>query len=963
MADELDRLFAAFRRTRDPELLAALFEQTAPWLLHRARRLLGGAALAEDVVQDLFLALLENGHGCEPGRPCRPYLLGILQHRAARVRRQQARTLAQSLRAATSASATPSEAAIGAEQRAAVRGAIDALPEPYREVVRRFVRDEPPTAISRALGRTPNAVRVQLHRGLRLLRTAMPPGLLLLLCTLPARPAPAQALRPRPLRLAGAALLACALAAWVGIGKGHGTTAPARATGEAASVPPLPATSEGSDAPAAAPPRTALATAAAGALVLELRHADGSPAPSVGVVAHQAGRDPDFGAVCAVSGADGRVVLPDLPLGPVTVAIDRGVRLAWQVQPDHAAPCVVALPAGVDVAGTVRDADGRPAADAGIWLRVLPMDGAARGAVVARTGADGRFALRGVRPRSVLAAVREGSVPSPLQTVAPHEGGQGGELELVLGGAGASIAGRVLDHAGAPVAGAVVRIGRHPRANFLLPGGGGTVEQHPSAIARTDGDGAFALADLLPGPMQVLVRAPQHRTALEPLVLAPGVEQRLELRLRTGAGLAGVVHDEGGAPVAEATVFAHGPVRNEWAAVWTAPDGSFALAGLDTEGVTLAVDAPGFAPVSRPVAAGSGPIRIALQAEPRRVLRLQDAAGAAAGATGWELAAYSRGAAPAAEVLAPSGDGFAAGGELAKGPFLVRRQGTWFWLRAEPAADDPDLLRLPAAAARVGPLRLLLPGTTPEQRRGLVLVLDRDGVPQAADPDDPAAAVLDFGSVPVGAYRAQLCSHAGLLPTVDLGAIAVGEADAPRTVALPAHGWLRYRLQRSDRVPLLECTAFAAGEDGQRLPLPGAGGRVALVPGRYRLWASSLSFPTVRGHSFEIAAGQETSLDLEVPPGKVRHLAFRLPPGTDPQGFRATVLPAGGREGEDAIPLALGGFDAIVDGFCCTPLVLADGSYRLEVECGHGTFRSPFDVAGDLGVAEPIEVALLAADR
>ena len=48
-AAELDHLFEAIRRTRDPELLATLFERTAPWLLHRARLLLRRANLAEDV--------------------------------------------------------------------------------------------------------------------------------------------------------------------------------------------------------------------------------------------------------------------------------------------------------------------------------------------------------------------------------------------------------------------------------------------------------------------------------------------------------------------------------------------------------------------------------------------------------------------------------------------------------------------------------------------------------------------------------------------------------------------------------------------------------------------------------------------------------------------------------------------------------------------------------------------------
>src|SRR5262245_30426332 len=253
-AAELDNLFESIRRTRDPELLATLFERTAPWLLHRARLLLRRANLAEDVVQDLFLGLLENGHGCEPGRPCLPYLLGMLHRRAARVRRQETRTLAQSLREAAAAEGGPVDAAIGAEGRVTVRHAIDALPEPYREVVRRFLAQQSPAQIGRELGRTPNAVRVQLHRGLRLLRFTLPPGLAMLLWAVLTEPLPAQVPWRRPVQLGAAAMLAVgALAIW--FGTAAGSTDAAAATTIAAANPTSaaakPAGSFGAVAPAA----------------------------------------------------------------------------------------------------------------------------------------------------------------------------------------------------------------------------------------------------------------------------------------------------------------------------------------------------------------------------------------------------------------------------------------------------------------------------------------------------------------------------------------------------------------------------------------------------------------------------------------------------------------------------------------------------------------------------------------
>src|SRR5690606_24291909 len=94
--------------------------------------------------------------------------------------------------------------------------------------------------------------------------------------------------------------------------------------------------------------------------------------------------------------------------------------------------------------------------------------------------------------------------------------------------------GRVLDRDGAPVAGAVVRVGRHPRANFELPGGRALAHVHPCAVVHTDAAGAFHLADLPPGTLQVLVRAPRHRTALAPVVLTAGAERHVALHLLPG---------------------------------------------------------------------------------------------------------------------------------------------------------------------------------------------------------------------------------------------------------------------------------------------------------------------------------------------------------------------------------------------------------------------------------------------
>jgi RNA polymerase sigma-70 factor (ECF subfamily) len=65
----------------------------------------------------------------------------------------------------------PAAQALLAERGEAVREAVAALPEPYREVITlRFFGDLTPAAIAAAMGRPEGTVRAQLHRGLARLR-------------------------------------------------------------------------------------------------------------------------------------------------------------------------------------------------------------------------------------------------------------------------------------------------------------------------------------------------------------------------------------------------------------------------------------------------------------------------------------------------------------------------------------------------------------------------------------------------------------------------------------------------------------------------------------------------------------------------------------------------------------------------------------------------------------------------
>ena len=183
--DALDRHFRTFQRNRDPAALAAVFDVAAPRLLLVAMHLVRDAATAEDLVQTVFLQVLRDTDRCQPGRPVLPWLLGMLEHRAidarrrAHVRREQGG--GDGVGAAhdiAAAAAPPSDLAADAEARERVAEALAGMPREYREVLTlRLVHGLAAVDIAHSLGLPPATVRMRASRGLKLLRGALPRGL------------------------------------------------------------------------------------------------------------------------------------------------------------------------------------------------------------------------------------------------------------------------------------------------------------------------------------------------------------------------------------------------------------------------------------------------------------------------------------------------------------------------------------------------------------------------------------------------------------------------------------------------------------------------------------------------------------------------------------------------------------------------------------------------------------------
>lgn len=142
-------------------------------------------------------------------------------------------------------------------------------------------------------------------------------------------------------------------------------------------------------------------------------------------------------------------------------------------------------------------------------------------------------------------------------------------LQAAAAAAHETIAGRVLDPAGEPLAGARVR--------------GDPEADEPGAEAVTDDDGRFVLRDLAPGPHRVEARHP----GLAP-VWASGVPagaDALVLQLSRGAAIVGTIASEDGTAIAGATVVAlrhGGPLTRVSQAQTTVFDaaGEYRLEGL-----------------------------------------------------------------------------------------------------------------------------------------------------------------------------------------------------------------------------------------------------------------------------------------------------------------------------------------------------------------------------------------------
>jgi protocatechuate 3,4-dioxygenase beta subunit len=354
--------------------------------------------------------------------------------------------------------------------------------------------------------------------------------------------------------------------------------------------------------------------------------------------------------------ADGAFVLDSVPREAGSLVAEAGERgrAVAPVAAGASEPVALVLAPAATLSGRVVEAEsGRPLAGVRLLAR-----GRQGGSFVARSGADGRYAVRGLSPqRYTLTADDERFVSwSRLLTLVAGQP-ESQDVALVRG---AALSGRVVDEQGAPIEGARLRLTRSGENVFQafvrsLQGEG---------VARSGRDGAFKATRLAPGERQRL--DVQHDDFEERTIagvsLAPGgVRSGLTIVMRRGLSIRGTVKDENGRPLAGAEVTLSrartlragrggaqlslvGPgseVRRE-----SGPEGSFEFRGLSPGSYSVAARRPGFArasvdPVGVSETRPAEPLELVLRPGASITGYVRDRSGN--GSPGWSLAARPAG--------------------------------------------------------------------------------------------------------------------------------------------------------------------------------------------------------------------------------------------------------------------------------------------------------------------------------
>lgn len=272
----------------------------------------------------------------------------------------------------------------------------------------------------------------------------------------------------------------------------------------------------------------------------------------------------------------------------------------------------------------------------------------------AGTGPDGVAIIEGVTLGECLNVVVRRPGLAPVEVDCARAGEGAGTIDVTLE-RGAIVRGVVLDPDGLPIPSARVSVrADSSTASASATGMRGRRLQRFSGLAATttDGAGAFTLADLKPGRIEIVANAERFVPSEPvPVDLVPGSDIAIEIPLERGAALEGVVVTAAGEPAAGASVIVSPPAMTRFvgrsgrawqggpggmlaqgSAVEAGPDGRFVIEGLEPDseiGVQARLD--GDESERRVLVPGDEPVTLTLVAMGRiegRVLGGEDMAAA-----------------------------------------------------------------------------------------------------------------------------------------------------------------------------------------------------------------------------------------------------------------------------------------------------------------------------------------------
>lgn len=654
----IEHLFALYVDHGDVDALGDVFDRAAPELLRVALHLVGRPEDADDLLQSTFLTALEKRARWERSRPLLPWLIGILEKHGQDLRRKRVRQREDAPSDAREVVAPDASAAFR-ETSEVFERALREVPDTYRSALLAYFRDgRKAVEIASELGVAPGTVRMRVHRGLELLKRALPAGAAL----------------GAALSLGSTALGATRGLAAVRIEvlRRGVELAPSAAVAGAAA-----ATWTGS----VLMKSLGLAAAVVLAFVLWRAASDG---PGEGARAGAARGDVASAFDEARGGAAGSKSVTQAPSAPSEVdeAARRSTAVVTPSSAGHDEGWNAAL---IGFSGRIVDEARKPLA--GLEVRLMEFD-PKRFALTptamfeaseeltlelerTRTDADGRFRVRGARRGSLQALfVDAGGPRGTLHVIdrAPKPGANEdlGEIALL---SGRTVRGRIARSDGAPIPGArVIALpvsadnvlakelapmlaqnllhaqafgGLHGRATTidLLPAPSALrilLDELPFPTERTSPNGEFAFSHAPDGAAILLVDAPGALTHIQPLVA--GREELGVLVVKPSIELRGRVVDENGLALSGARVLAAGgralsSSDEAFTAlhgdVVTDDDGRFTIEGLaEREPLAVAVQragAIGWELVRDPPNSGDAEVRV--KRSPRWSVIVHDGAG------------------------------------------------------------------------------------------------------------------------------------------------------------------------------------------------------------------------------------------------------------------------------------------------------------------------------------------------